>query len=346
MLKDQLYISGVWTDADVRGENNTGTPVVSAERTGSGEEIADVYTITVSARSGGTATCTVGASANNPYNGRVKTLVPFDDTTPVLNVIPGATIIFDNAGANGDLATITVGDPYGAFDASGISAGVPTTGVKHRVYNDGASDVTDAQALLLPQAIYVHKTNIVFEYISPFAEGATEKTAGGGSDRVMPYGLTISGVSGSGGAKVATLSVDGVALGAASLLDLTTGLAVSGTGIKAIGSYPYSVVTGPLTGLVFSLDAATVNGDSANVLIFPSRYVQIAPDVAGTEGTYGTVPVDLTTTGESDGVITTLGVAYFWTRFLVPSSANNESNPYPCNIAIQASQSTSAGWED
>lgn len=346
-LIDQLFIGGVWTATSVAGENTIGTPLVSAELNASGEEIADLYTLAVSGRTGGTGTVTVVAnSANNPFDGRVKTGVNFDDTTTYDDIVPGVVIVFDNAGVNGDTAEITVGSPYGSFDASGIGAGVPTAGVRHRVLNNGSADVTNASVRLLTQSIQVRITGQVFDQIGVFADGATEKTAGGGSDRVMPYALTISGVSGSGGAKIATLSVDGVALGAATILDVTTGTNVSGTGLKALGStYPYVVVSGPLTGLKFSIDPDCVNSDKANVLIFPSRYVQTAPDVAGVEGTYGTADVDLTEVGESTGVITASGVAYFWARFVVPASANNESNPYPCDIALSASESSDAGWE-
>lgn len=345
-LKDQLFIGGVWTTTDVIGSNTAGTPIVSAELTADGRPISDEYVLTVSARSGSTGTITVAASANNPYNGRVLTGLLFDDTTEHTNIVPGVTIVLDNAGANGNTAEIQVGNPYGAFDASGVGAGVPTAGVRHRVLNDGTSDVTDASAKLMTQAIRVAITNQVFETINPFAENAVEKIAGGGSDRVMPYALTISGVSGTGMSKVATLSVDGVAFGADTLLDVTTGTTHSGTGIKAIGNYPYQVIDGPLEGLVFSLDADVANGDKDNILIFESRFVQIAEDVAGVEGTYGTADVVLTESGEAAGVITASGVAYYWTRFLVPASANNESNPYPCNVALVGSLSTAAGWEE
>jgi hypothetical protein len=346
MLVDKLFIGGVWTASDVRGSNTTGTPVVSAVLAVTGEEISDTYTLTVSARAGSTGTITIAASVNNPFNGRVIPNVNFDDATVHDDVVPGVSIVFDNAGVNGDVAEIIVGSPYGTFDASGVGAGVPTAGVRHQVENTGTSDALNSVAQLLPQVIWVRMVNQVFEYASPFAENADEKTAGGGSDRVMPYVITISAVSGVGAAKVATISVDGVAMGAASLLDMTTGASVSGVGIKAISpGYPYRVLTGPLEGMEFALDAGVANADEANVLIFPSRYVQLAPDVAGVEGAYDVVAVPLTEVGEAAGVITPSGVAYYWTRFLVPQSSNNESNPYPSNIALSASQSTAAGWE-
>lgn len=345
-LIDQLYLGGVWTDSDVRASNTSGTAVLSAVLAGTGEELADDYTLVVSGRAGGTGTVTISTSANNPFNGKVVTGLNFDGTTIYDTVIPGVNLVFDSSGANANTSIISVGYAYGSFDASGVGAGVPTAGVKHRVHNDGTSDVNEAVATLLTQSIQVKITGLALDRVGPFADGATEKTAGGGSDRVMPYALTISGISGSGGAKVATLAIDGVTFGADTLLDLSAGTTSDGVGLKAIGSgNPYRVVDGPLTGLEFSIDPACANSDKANIMIFPSRYVQIAQDISGVEGTYGTSDVILTETGEASGVITAGGVADYWVRFLVPSSANNESNPYPCDIALSASLSTSAGWE-
>lgn len=345
-LHDQIEISSVWTNVDVRGSNLTGTPVNSAALEGSGEEISDTYTLTISARSGSGGTVTITASANNPFNGKVVTGVVFDNTTVNGDIIPGVNLKFNSSGANGNTAQVIIGSPFGPFDASGIGAGVPTTGVRHRVLNDGSADVSDAHVSLINQAIQVHMINNPLSYVGPFAPGSTEKVAGGGSFRVMPYALTISSIAGSGSSKTCTLNIDGSPFGTNSILDMTTGTQSDGTGLKAITpGYHYQVITGPLTGLEFAIDPGVANADKANVLIFPSRYVQIAPDVSGVEGTYSTTDVDLTEAGQSTGVITnTTGVAYFWVRFLVPSGANNESNPYPCNFAIVASESTSAGW--
>lgn len=346
-LKDQLYIASVWTDADVQGTNDTGTPVTSAVLTNDGQEISDTYGLAISGRSGSTGTVTVSASTNNPYNGRVVTGVAMDDATEVTDVVPGVTIVFSSGTVNLDAATIVVGDPYGAFDASGVDAGVPTAGVRHRVVNTGTADVASATAKLLTQSIQVKKTGLVFDYIGPFAENAVEKTAGGGSSQIIPYALSVSAIAGSGPTKTCTLSVDGVAFTTDQILDLTTGVTQDGTLIKALGSsYPYRVVAGDLEGLEFSVDPNCANSNVANIMIFPSRYVQIASDTAGVEGTYGTTDVELTEAGQSAGVITPSGYAYFWARYVVPSSANNESNPYPTNIALSASLSTSAGWGD
>src|SRR5690606_29635592 len=215
---------------------------------------------------------------------------------------------------------------------SGVGAGTPSAGVQHRVTNDGAAEVQDAKVRLLTQAVLVVLDHDLFKYISPFAENAVEKTAGGGSDRVMPYKITALNGTGSGPTKETDIEIDGAAVGTDHILDITTGTTNSGTGLKAVDpAYPYVFVDGPLEGLVFAIHEDVTDGDEANIMIFNSRVVQIAADVGGTPGTYGTSDVDLTESGESTGVITPAGTAFYWTRTLVPASSSNESNPHPMN---------------
>lgn len=342
-LIDKIF-SGSWIDSDIKLTNVGGTAVTSAVADPNGEAIADTYTLTISSRTGGTCTVTVStASSNNPYNGDVHTSVPCDSTTNIHNIVPGAVLVFNSAAANGNTSTVKLGLPQGSFDASGVDAGIPTSGLRHQVENTGADAVSLVTVKLLTQVVLVQKVNAPIAYVTPFADNATEKIAGGGSNRTMPYLLSLSSVSGSGLTRIATLSLDGVAVGSI-LKDLTTGSTVNGTGIKALGNYPYQFLSGPLQDVVFALSATVANSDSANVLIFPSRYVQIAEDLSGVEGLYGTADVTLTETGQASGTITASGVAYYWTRFLIPSGSNNQSNPYPCDLAISASSSSGAGW--
>jgi hypothetical protein len=272
MLVDQIEVESVFVDSDVRGQNTTDNNViVSAVLSGTGEDLSGTYTLVVSSRSGGTGTVTVHASSsNNPYDGKVTASVPFDGTTEVLNVLPGVTIVFDGDAEDNDEAEVLIGDYKGSFDASGVGAGTPSAGTRHKVVNEGTEEVSEAKAALRTQVIYSDKTGRVFEYVKPFAVNATEKVAGGGSSRTMAYALTISGVSGSGAGRVATLSVDGVAVPADALQDLTTGDLMPGTGIKSLSpGYPYLFVDGPLEGMEFALDVACANGDLANILVFP-----------------------------------------------------------------------------
>jgi hypothetical protein len=346
-LIDEIEVAAVWRDSNVYATNTSGNVLVSASRNGSGEELSDVYTLSVSARVGGTGTVTVSTvSKNNPYDGRVVAGVNFDDATIYDNIVPGVDLVFDNAAVNTNTATVEVGQYQGSFDASGVGAGVPTDGIRHRVTNDASAEVSDAKVRLLTQAVLVVIDHDVFSYISPFAEEAIEKTVGGGSDRVMPYKIEVSGVAGVGPAKTCTITIDGDAVGVDHIQDVTTGELQDGTLLKCVTpNYPYLFVDGPLKGLEFAMHPDAANLDEANIMIFNSRYTEIAEDIGGVEGTYGTTDVTLTEVGEAVGVISPAGVAYYWVRNLVPAAASNESNPHPCNIVLQASEAADAGWE-
>lgn len=345
-LRDQVFIGGVWVDSALRFTNDAGTVLTSALDSATGEALADDYTLAVSAVSGGTATITVTtASPNNPYGQatfNTYTGVALNGSTQYRNIIPGAILVFSASAANGNTATVHIGIYSGTFDAFGVGAGVPSTPIRHQVLNDGTGAVAAAVASLKAQAVMVKTTGNVFSSIKQFAPGATEKLTTG--TRTRPYHLTIINTAGSGPTKTCDLQIDGVTFGAASILDVNAGTNVSGVGLKAVASTPYIVQTGPLTGLEFNLDPTCANGDAANVLIFPSRYVQTAPETAGVPGTFGTSDVTLTQSGQSAGVIQPSGVAYYYTRIVVPAGSGAESNPHPANVALSGTETGMADW--
>lgn len=349
MLKDQILISAVWVDSLLRLTNTNGTPITSAVFTGDGRAIADEYDLTFSSVVASTsATVTVAPSSpNNPYAGNTNVLL--DNTTVYEDIVPGVALKFSAAGGftGAWTATLNVGEFLGTFDAFGGGAGTPSTGVRHRALNDGTGAVSDAKATLLTIAKWVKKTGDVFDTVRPFAEGAVEKQAGGGSNQVVPYVITISATAGAGSGKTCTVSVGGVAFPASSLRDLSTGVAQGGTNVKAISpGHFYEVILGDLSGVQFAIDADAANGDTANLLVFESRFIQIAPDVAGVAGTWDTADVVLTQSGQSAGVIQPAGFAYYWRRVLVPASGNAESNPYPGDVALKGTETGAAGWLD
>ena len=344
MLTDESFISGSWANSDIGITNSSGTAVSSGVLNESGEAIADVYTITMSAVSAGTGTATVEtASPNNPYKGRVVTGVALDGATLVKNVIPGLNLVFSSGTANTNVSVVKLGAYEGSFDASG-TGNAPTAGVRHRVTNTGSTDLSGARARLLTQSILYRKTGNALAAVRPFAELATEKLATGTS-RIAPYAIKTVSVSGSGGSKIASVQVDDVTLPADSVLDLVTGTLVSGVGLKAVGtSNWYRIQDGPLETLEFCISPLCANNDVGNVLIFPARYLQIAPDVAGSAGTYGTADVVLTDAAGVSGVLGASGVAYYWTRVFIGFGANSESNPYPMAVALEGNETGSANW--
>lgn len=348
MLIDQINRGSGFEDAALKLTNTTGTPVATATDAQDGRGIVDNYYLTFdTVIAGVSANVTVDtASPNNPYKD-VTFAVDLDGVTEYKDIIPGVILVFDDDGGFLDTweATILLGNYLGAFAANGATAGIPTAGVRHRVENDSANLISGAKARLLTLARWVKKTGRVFETVKPFAEDAVEKTVGGGSNRITPYVFTISAVAGSGGAKTCSVSVDAVIFPANSLKNLNTGVTQDGTNVKAIspGEF-YEVVLGDLTGLIFSIDAAVANGNTANVLIFESRFLQIAEDTAGVAGSYGVADVDLTETGETTGTITPGGFAYYWLRVLVPDGSNTESNPYQADVTLEALEGGAANW--
>lgn len=337
-LKAEIFTGGAWQDANVRATNGTGTPVVSAVDSGTGESIADIYTLAFDTVIAGTsANVTLGTqSPNNKYKGRTRAIA-LDGVTVHKDVIPGVGIVFSaNVGfLNTWTATIYVGTWLGTFDAFGAGAGVPTAGERVRVQNNGTGIVSGAKAQLEKRALLRRHTGNALASIKPFADGATVKLVGG-TNQVTNYALTIANIAGAGAGKTCDLAIDGVTFGAASLRDLSTGAAVSGVGLKAVAGQSYRVLTGALTDLEFSVDPACANGDRANVTIWLDSFVEIAPDVAGVEGAYGAGDCVLTEAGQAAGVITVNGYAYFWRRTTVPAGGNSESNPYPGNIKVTA----------
>lgn len=336
-LKAEIF-DVTWKDANVRLTNTSGNPLVSAVDNQSGEAIADIYTMTFSAVIAGTsANVTLGTqSPNNKYKGRVRA-VALDGVTVHNDVIPGLGIVFSaNGGFLGTwTATVYVGTFFGTFDAFGAGAGVPTAGERIRVQNTGTGIVSGAKAQLEKRALLRRHTGNALSSIKPFAEGATVKVVGG-TNQVTNYALTIANIAGAGAGKTCDLAIDGVTFGAASIRDLSTGGLVSGVGLKAVAGQTYRVVTGALTDLEFSIDPTCANGDRANVTIWLDSFVQIAPDVAGAEGAYGTADVVLTEVGQAAGTISPAAYAYFWRRTSVPAGGNSESNPYPGNIKVTA----------
>jgi hypothetical protein len=345
-LIDKVDFGAGFVNSAVRATNTSGAMIVSVAENPTGELIADEYALALDTVAGGTGRITVVTSSpNNPYNGRIVNGVPLDGVTPVKTIVPGLSIVFSAGGANGNASTVFAGLYLGVFDAFGVEAGVPSDGVRHKVTNNGTGAVSDAKALLLTEAVQVKKVGTVFDFVAPFADGATVKVLGGGSNRIKPYALKTVNVAGAGAGKTADLQVDGVTVAADFIMDLTTGTLHSGVGLKAISpGYKYRFVDGPLEGLEFSLSSLCATNDIANVLIFPAAFTQIAPDVAGVAGAYAAVEVPLTQVGQAAGVIQPAQDAYYWERTLVPLGGNAESNPYPANIALQASETGAADW--
>lgn len=346
-LLDQVFENSVWTGSAVRFANEVPSgdvddPVVSASANQSGEAIADEYVLTFTNINTVDHTATVlinTTSPNNPYRDQVGKGILIDGSTAHKNIVPGVSIVFSGSGSfvNTWRARIKVGSYLGTFAAYGVGAGTPGAAVKHRVFNSDSGAAALCKARLINMAIQVKKTGNLFSEVKPFAEAATEKVTGSGSQRVMPYQITVAAVG--SGPTTANIRVDGLAV---TVKNLNSSAETTSNGV--IAGVPYRIISGALNGVEFILDATITTASVANIMIFSPRYVQIAPDVSGAPGTWGTADVDLTQAGQATGTIQPGEVAYYHVRALVPDGANAESNPYPANIALVGLQTGTAGW--
>lgn len=344
MLIDQILTGGVWTNSVVR---STGPLLLSVDGGYSADMIPDVYTLTVSNKSGFLATITVDTlSKTNPFKGRVINNVDlrygFNYT-----IIQGVDCEFDSAAANGATSTVFVGLFGGTLDASVAAAGNPSAPVRHKVVNDGENAVVQCKARLMTGVTIIKKTGYGLIVVKQVAESATEKSEAG-TGRIQPYAFSFSNVSGSGAERTADLSIDGVAVSNPIIRDLTLDTLVTGADLRAITygtPYPYRIESGPLTDVEFVVHELVADGDVTNVLVFPTRFIQIAEDNAGVAGAFGVSDVVLTE-AEATGEIAAGGAAYYWSRFNVPLGSNAKSNPYPCNIVIEGEEDElySADW--
>lgn len=344
-LEDQIEESagsGTWVESAARFTNSPGTPLVSATANDSGEAIADVYSLSFANVVAETdADVTVETSSpSNPYKGRVVTGVLLDGATGYDNVIPGVTLVFSDSAsfANTWEAEVRAGRYAGAFPAFGSEAGTPGTGRRHRVENTGAATAQGCVAELVNITKLVRKVGQIFEFIRPFAEDATEKLSG---EQVVPYAITVENKAGSGASITADIKVDGALVNVKNLATLATGTSED---VNVVDEY--EITSGGLTGVRFMLSQQILNTATANILIFENSQTQIAPDVSGAAGTYGTTPVDLTESGEPTGEITAGGFAFYWERTLVNEGDGASSNPKPGDVRLSGEVGEAAGWTD
>jgi hypothetical protein len=78
------------------------------------------------------------------------------------------------------------------------------------------------------------------------------------------------------------------------------------------------------------------NDDLANV--------EIALDVAGTPGTWGTTDLALTQSGEPSGNINPAGAVNVWVRLDTSSLSSNKQNPFPADLFVEYNDTGEADW--
>jgi hypothetical protein len=122
---------------------------------------------------------------------------------------------------------------------------------------------------------------------------------------------------------------------------------VSGDNLAAVTGRRYRFKAPHLLeGLDFQIDPACANGDTANIMIFYSRHVQVTGEAEGApdDDGWNTVSVPLTQAGQSEGVIQPAGEAFYYTRVVVAAGSSAQKNPQPVSPNLRGVETGAAAW--
>lgn len=301
-----------------RWENTINTPIVAAEYLDDGEAISDFYTI---AATSGSA---VNVTAEDPKNEVIGSgiNVVADGSTWNYGVVPGCRFKFSSSLANGWTAVVGIGalvSSGGAltdrFNVGIVQSGETSPQMRIAAVNVGSEASANSAVHALPGLFINDTAQPWVTRVAQHTDTARHQSATPGS-----YVLTFSGfVAGSpntadlyvnkdGGGAV--LCIEDAKLDGAELYQYGTGNG-------------YSDANDALPGMSIILaDNGDPSAQSFTVEVRDSySWIEFAPDVAGSPGTWQAGPLTLTEGGQTNGTITASGIAYFWVRVNVPSSA-------------------------
>lgn len=367
--KDAANVSFI----DVRLVAVSGTAFTNVARLPNNRALADEYTAVVSGVTGTTTktgTVTIAtASGKGPYNGRVVSGVVFDGTVQN-DIVPGLAITKTSSSgvANGNTTTFKVGiwtgvnlagNPTGVqldwsdgIDDPGpvsVAAGDPHLIARVRFYNTDTDAQVGCRALVLPRVIPVSTAGPEgFTEIYPVNLTPAERNIGG---RVEPLKFRFSALNTA--ANPDTITVEYSADGGSTwdvfdVRDTTNPPlgTIPSTDLNRNGTTLYQIVEASLniSDLMFIIDAGADNTSTENVLIYDPRYVRVAPDVAGSPGTWSDTEAYITQSGEAAGVVNSGQSGYVWVEYDTDSAASNKQSPFPADIFVISGASGETNW--
>jgi hypothetical protein len=350
---------------------NAESLITAATLEGTGREIADVYTITVSdfaAGSPNTFTATVTtASTKNPYHSTVFAGVVADGATARRDIIPGVTLTFTASGslANGWSSTVSIGwyagtqvagNPSGVqlSWASGVglpglgsvAAGEPGAIGKFLLTNTGAESLADAKLEFFPRLKLVNKTlPWGLHSIEVIDTTPVERVAGDG--QILPITFTFANLDTAASPdEIDVLMNEGSGAATFDVRDLDAGANITSTQLKMDGTTRYQIRESgaKLENAIFRVATTATTAAVENVLAFNRRNVEFALDVAGTPGTWGTSSLTLTQSGQPTGVILPGGTVAVWVRWNIPATASAKQNVFPGDLVASYALTGIAGW--
>jgi hypothetical protein len=299
----------------LRWENTVSTPLLSAAYLENGEAVAGVYTII------GASGSTVNITADDPKNELIGTglTVVADDATVNEDVLAGVGLVFSSSLATGWTAKVAVGALMASDGGTSqrlnvgiIEAGSISTQRRIAAVNVGSEDSAETFVYGLP-GYFVEGTDVE-QYIKNVANHSSPSR----HDLATPGDFVIAFADyQTGPPQTADVLVDTVKAIEDAKLDGAE-LYEHGTG----NGYIDGVDKFKGLGIIFEDLPGDPTAKSFNLHVRGSYdWYEFAPDVTGSPGTWQAPPLQLTESGEVAGVITASGLAYFWVRVNVPSSA-------------------------
>jgi hypothetical protein len=316
MIRDAAAPSDPDSDLLLRWENTINTPIISASYPANGKAVAGVYTIV------GASSSTIDITSDDPKNELVGTgvTVVANGTTP--NDLGFASIVFSGSLAVGWTAKVSVGALMATdgstsrrFDVGIIEAGTTSTQRKVTAVNVGTETSSETKVYALP-GFFVEGAGVedYIEFIRNHTDPARHDLAIAGD-----YDITFDDYQAGPPQTHDVWINDGG--GAVKCIEDAK---FDGT-LYEYGVSGYIDAADELRGLgiAFMVDPGDASSKTFTLHVRESySWIEFAPDVAGSPGTWSSGPLTLTESGEVSGVITPSGQVHFWVRSVVPASAN------------------------
>lgn len=301
----------------LRYENTISTPINSVSWLGDGEAISDVYTI--AATSGSAVNVTADDAKNEVVGTGIS--VTADDSTINYGVVPGVGIVFSSSLASGWTGKISIGalmatdgSTSDRFNVGVVESDDISTQRRIVAVNVGTEASAETAVYALPGHFLEDNAQGWIEYLQNHTDPSRHALAEDG-EYVITYGDYVAGspdtcdvyVNKDGGGAVKAVED--------ALMDGT---------LYQYGVSGYIDAQDKFKGLGFAF--TNEPGDpSALTHTFHVRegylYVELAPDVTGSPGTWQAPPLTLTESGETSGTVTASGTVNFWFRLNVPDTA-------------------------
>jgi len=341
-LNEYMIDAGAYKRLDGAGgenqswRNTTGTPIVSVAPNTEGNLIAGIYNISFATGSvvpGVSATALIGCS--DPKNPNINTspgvTVNLNGSTANKNVIRGLDIVFSSSGSFNEswAGKVYVGAYFVSpsqetrVTAFGTQdAGVTSAAQRLAIRNDGSTIGIDCSVKIVNKARFKHTNGTPFLKMWQVQANPTADTD------LLGRAVTFSNYVPS--PKTIDMQVGGIGY---TMVNLNTGLThPNGAALIIDGVTPYKFIDGSkYQGVVIILDMSIVdNTPTATIYISDgAQFVEIAPDISGTPGTWqaGTTPLTLTEDGGSNpGEIGPAETAFYWQRFKSGGAATPDLN--------------------